>query len=101
MKKIILLFFICISSTLFSQTAPSIEWQNTIGGGGSDVLVSVQQTFDGGYIIGGSSSSNISVDKTENCMGSSDYWIVKLDALGDISWQNTIGGEKVFKVVKR
>ena len=72
-----------------------IEWQNTIGGTSSDFLASVEQTFDGGYIIGGYSKSGISGDKTElNITGGEgyDYWIVKLNALGSIEWQNTIGG---------
>jgi hypothetical protein len=70
----------------------NIEWQNTIGGNSEDHLVSIQQTADGGYIIGGHSLSSISFDKTENCLGISDYWIVKTDSVGNILWQNTIGG---------
>jgi hypothetical protein len=51
-----------------------------------------QTVSDGGYILGGLSTSNISGDKTENCNGDYDYWIVKTDSLGNIQWQNTIGG---------
>jgi hypothetical protein len=70
----------------------NIEWENTIGGSLDDILYSSQQTTDGGYILGGFSDSNISGDKTENSLGGSDYWIVKIDANGNIQWQNTIGG---------
>ena len=69
-----------------------IQWQNTIGGSGSDRNLSIAQTTVGGYILGGWSNSNISSDKTENCNGDWDYWIVKIDSLGNIEWQNTIGG---------
>ena len=69
-----------------------IQWQNTIGGSNYEVLFSIQQTTDWGYILGGPSVSNISGDKTENCFGQEDYWIVKVDSLGVIQWQNTIGG---------
>jgi hypothetical protein len=69
-----------------------IQWQNTIGGSGYDHLTSIQQTSDGGYVLGGSSESNISGDKKENPMGYDDFWMVKVDSLGDIQWQNTIGG---------
>jgi len=72
-----------------------ISWQNTIGGSSSDILFSIQQTLDGGYILTGSSVSDISGDKTENSNGESDIWIVKLNDLGDIVWQNTIGGNDV------
>ncbi len=84
------LLLILFATTAFSQ---EIEWQNTIGGNGYDELYSLQQTTDGGYILGGSSSSDISGDKTELCIGTgSDYWIVKIDSFGNILWQNAIGG---------
>ena len=70
----------------------NIEWQNTIGGGNNDYLVSIILTNDEGYLLGGYSESNISGDKTENCIGNYDYWIVKIDSVGIIQWQNTIGG---------
>ena len=70
----------------------TIQWQNTIGGGGDDRLNSIEQTSDGGYILGGFSNSNISGDKTENSNGLYDYWIVKVDSIGTIQWQSTIGG---------
>src|ERR1041384_3081915 len=57
-----------------------------------DNLKSIQQTIDGGYILGGSSTSFISGDKTENSNGGNDYWVVKIDSTGHIQWQNTIGG---------
>jgi hypothetical protein len=70
----------------------NIQWQNTIGGSNSDEPYSIQQTTDGGYIMGGFSDSNISGDKTENCNGAIDYWVIKTDSLGNIQWQKTIGG---------
>src|SRR5690606_25742988 len=69
-----------------------IQWQNTIGGNYLDTLRKVFQTTDGGYIIGGYSSSAISGDKSENVIGSEDYWVVKLNSSGTIEWENTIGG---------
>ena len=70
----------------------SIEWQNTIGGDNTDKPTCIKQTSDGGFIVGGYSDSGISGDKTEANIGSYDYWILKLDSLGNIMWQNTIGG---------
>lgn len=76
-----------------TDAAGNIEWQNTIGGPEDDRLYSIQQTADGGYILGGHSWSDSSGDKTENSQGSADYWLVKTDAAGNIQWQNTIGGD--------
>lgn len=70
----------------------NILWQNTIGGAGDDFLISLKQTTDGGYIMGAGSDSNISGDKTENSRGGLDYWIIKLNASGNITWQKTYGG---------
>ncbi len=87
--KTLALLFILLTATVQAQ---EIEWQNTIGGNYTDQLYSIQQTTDGGYILGGWSESYISGDKTENSFGGSDYWVVKLDSKGNIQWQNTIGG---------
>ncbi|MBK7443288.1 MAG: hypothetical protein IPI65_17825 [Bacteroidetes bacterium] len=50
------------------------EWDNTIGGNDGDNLLDIEQTPDGGYILGGSSASNESDDKSEHRLGLSDYW---------------------------
>ncbi|MFI5171101.1 MAG: T9SS type A sorting domain-containing protein, partial [Chitinophagales bacterium] len=55
-----------------------IIWQNTIGGENSDYLKSAEVTADGGFIIGGTSSSNHYADKSESRVGYSDYWVIKL-----------------------
>ena len=91
MKIFILIVIIFLTKISLSQ-APEIEWQNTIGGTFSDILNSIQPTYDGGYILGGRSDSGISGDKTDNGNGGMDFWVVKLDSLGNIQWQNTIGG---------
>src|SRR5690606_22801130 len=69
-----------------------IEWQNTIGGSETEILQDIRQTSDGGFIVGGSSYSGISGDKTEASNGGADYWIVKLNQIGIIDWQKTFGG---------
>ena len=94
MKINLLLFLnsLFLLNTSFSQ-APEIQWENSIGGNNYDYARSIYQTPDGGYIIGGTSMSDISIDKTEDNWGSSDdYWIVKTDSDGIVQWDNTIGG---------
>jgi hypothetical protein len=71
-----------------------IEWQKTYGGIYADELRSIEQTFDGGFIIGGYSNSPKSGNKADDNKGIGDYWILKTDAKGEIIWQKTIGGDK-------
>jgi hypothetical protein len=54
----------------------SMQWQNAIGGTGSDYAYSIQPTIDGGYIVAGSASST-NGDVTGN-HGNADAWVVKL-----------------------
>ncbi|HMI07863.1 MAG TPA: hypothetical protein VK528_09985, partial [Flavobacterium sp.] len=69
------------------------QWQKTIGGSGDDRLQSVCQTKDGGFILGGSSSSDKSNEKTTDSYGNMDYWVVKLDKDGNVEWEKTFGGK--------
>ncbi len=70
-----------------------LEWEKTIGGADADMLKSIIQTVDGGYLVTADSYSDISGDKTENSKGETDFWILKLDAAGNIIWQHTYGGD--------
>ncbi|KAA9345550.1 T9SS type A sorting domain-containing protein [Adhaeribacter soli] len=84
--------FATLSFKTIAQTAPVIQWDKTFGGSGFDELYSIQQTADGGYILGGSSDSGLSGDKSQSLQGTSDIWIVKLDANGNKIWDKTFGG---------
>lgn len=69
------------------------QWQKTIGGNSMEQFKTIINTRDGGYLIGGSSNSGISGDKTEKSRGNLDYWVLKLDKTGNIEWQKTLGGK--------
>ncbi|QRR01257.1 T9SS type A sorting domain-containing protein [Dyadobacter sandarakinus] len=86
----ILIICLGLSASLFAQ--PTIQWDKTIGGNNQDRLNSVQQTLDGGYILGGTSFSGVSGEKSESARGLGDYWIVKLAADGTKQWDRTFGG---------
>ncbi|HSI89954.1 MAG TPA: T9SS type A sorting domain-containing protein, partial [Adhaeribacter sp.] len=72
-------------------------WDKTFGGDAEEELTSLALTADGGYILGGHSKSGISADKTEPNRGlysTSDYWVVKTDAAGNLQWEKTLGGNQ-------
>jgi hypothetical protein len=76
------------------DSSGNIQWDKTIGGSGLDECALIKQTKDGGYLIAGSSTSNISGDKTEDCRGDFDMWIIKLNREGKIQWNKTLGGNR-------
>ena len=72
------------------NTSGNILWQRCLGGSGNDYAMSIHQTIDGGYIVAGYSDSNDG--HVTNNRGGFDFWIVKLNASGNIVWQKSLGG---------
>ncbi|MDF9796530.1 hypothetical protein OKW21_001793 [Catalinimonas alkaloidigena] len=66
-------------------------WRKEYGGRGPDNLANTIATDDGGFILAGHSGS-ADGDKTEPSAGANDYWLLKIDAEGNILWDKTIGG---------
>ena len=62
----------------------NIQWQKTYGGAESDYPSSIEQTTDGGFIVAGTTNSFGA--------GKGDFWVLKLDAGGNVQWQKTYGG---------
>ncbi|CAI8305556.1 MAG: Uncharacterised protein [Polaribacter sp. SA4-10] len=67
----------------------NIQWSKTFGGTNDDRGNDIIQTNDGGYAILGYSTSS-DQDVSENA-GSQDFWMIKLNANGSISWSKTFG----------
>src|SRR5205085_6033829 len=59
-------------------------WDKTFGGTTIDELYSIVPTQDGGYLLGGSSSSHI--------LGDHDVWVLKVDKDGNKLWDKTFQG---------
>ncbi|HNR21031.1 MAG TPA: T9SS type A sorting domain-containing protein [Bacteroidia bacterium] len=73
------------------------QWDKTFGGTKNDQLFKVVQTSDNGYILSGSSASRANGDKTEDnrdtLNNSNDYWIVKIDSVGNKQWDKRFGSK--------
>ena len=63
-----------------------IVWEKTYGGSGADYANTIRQTAEGGYILAGYTSSFGTPG------GSLDFWVLKLDDAGGVTWQKTYGG---------
>lgn len=65
------------------QADGNMLWDKTIGGSGQDLLLSMVQTEDSGFLLAGISKSPASGEKTESPQQTQtgyDVWIVKLNA---------------------
>lgn len=69
-------------------------WDKSFGGAGYDNLSTMAVDYDGGYLIGGSSESPISGQKSETYRGDYDWWILKIDKNGNKIWDKTLGGNR-------
>jgi len=69
-----------------------LQWQKSLGGTNEDVAYSIRQTVDNGYIIAGSSNSNDGDVTGNHGDFSNDFWIVKLDNIGKLMWERSLGG---------
>lgn len=68
------------------------RWDQAYGGNRNESLHAVEQTADGGFILGGQSESPASGNKTSTNHGQTDFWIVRTDASGNKLWDRSFGG---------
>ncbi len=68
----------------------AFQWQQCYGGSASDVLTDAQALGDGGFILAGFSHSTDG--DVSHYSAYADYWVVRIDAVGDIVWENCYGG---------
>ncbi|UCF81336.1 MAG: hypothetical protein JSV08_02685 [Acidobacteriota bacterium] len=70
--------------TLTGDTSPCSTWARVYGYDNWAEAQSVRQTSDGGFVVAGTSQ----IIDTFN----GDFWVLKLDAFGNITWEKTYGG---------
>ena len=79
----------------------AIQWAKCYGGSKPDYVYSIQQTFDGGYVFTGYTSSNDG-DVSGN-QGQENCWVVKLNYTGAIQWSKCYGGtgtDRAFSITQ-
>ncbi|MEM6800772.1 MAG: caspase family protein [Bacteroidota bacterium] len=72
-----------------------LMWSHTYGGNQEDHARALTQTSDGGFLLAGFSESYSS--------GGRDIWVVRLNAVGEILWQDNYGGkgaEEAYDVIQ-
>lgn len=66
-------------------------WDKRLGGTGNDFSYTVALD-DKNFVLGATSSTNMNGDKSEPSRGSNDFWLVKIDTVGNKLWDKTFGG---------
>ena len=90
----------CVYIPAFSQPGlfyPDILWEKCLGSTSPDWAFSTVQTSDHGYCIVGHSYSDGVIAAEDDITfyydtWDWDWWVAKLDSLGNIEWQRTLGG---------
>ena len=81
-----------------TDSTGNILWNKTYGGRNGDYMTCAIALPDSGYLLGGFSNSDSSGDKTQNnkSPGSTffDFWVIRIDKIGNKIWDKTFGGEQ-------
>jgi len=78
---------------LKTDAAGDVLWDQSYGHTGHDNCHEVMETSDGGFILITRSTSDAGTDKSEDHKGSGDWWVIKTNSTGGITWDKTLGGE--------
>lgn len=70
-----------------------LQWRGYFGGTNNDRAHAVVESDDGGFVMAGFSESNdFDISDTQ---GSYDFWMVNLDANGNMLWERSFGGSGI------
>ena len=78
-----------------------VLWQKIFGGTSDDRGQDIVETLDGGFLLSGYSRSDDG-DVSQN-FGFHDYWVIKLDASGEVIWEKNFGfagNDRSFSVIQ-
>ncbi len=70
----------------------NVIWAKQIGGSGDDRAYDIQKTSDGGFVLCGSAGSGDGDWSGSAFQGGSDFFLMKVDASGNIIWKRCYGG---------
>lgn len=70
-------------------------WDRAYGGSEADQEPSLLIAPNGDLLLAGYSRSGIDGNKTVDTFGFDDFWVLRLDAAGEILWQRSYGGDYV------
>jgi hypothetical protein len=82
-----------IDPELNTEFLGEVEWIKNFGGSGEETAQAIIPTTDGGIAVLGYTNSTDG-DLEGKSLPVNDYWLLKLDAEGNLQWNKTYGGSK-------
>src|SRR6476660_6265595 len=82
-----IIFMLCLLSQCFAQAFFSNQFDLVLGGEKDDDVTDTYLTFDGGFIITGSTASIFNGNR-----GGLDFWVTKFDRQRQQEWTANFGG---------
>ena len=70
-----------------------LEWNKSYGGTGYDAGYAIIENSALGYVFSGATDSQD--NDVSNPLGSDDAWVVHVDTLSNIVWEETLGGDTI------
>ena len=67
-------------------------WDRRYGGTNYEFVFNAEEMASGGYWISGSTQSEIGFEISEPSYGLQDYWMLKIDSVGNKIWDKRFGG---------
>ena len=77
------------------DTSGNQLWEKRYGGIDDDFGIDIQEAPDGGFWVLGVTDSPAGYDVSEPSYGDRDYWIFKIDSVGNKIWDKRFGGPGV------
>ena len=75
-----------------------IAWDAGIFGNKFDELVDAKEFFDGGYVMGGTTYSDVGGDIHDNPRGKGDFFVIRTNDIGVPQWTHLFGGDEVDRM---
>ncbi|MFX1517309.1 MAG: hypothetical protein ACFFC6_13480 [Promethearchaeota archaeon] len=78
-----------------------VLWNRTYGGTHLDIVRSMIQTIDGGFVLAGFTIKWLDLAGLGN--GGADIWIMKIDTRGNLQWNHTYHGgkdERIYSIIQ-
>src|SRR5438477_445672 len=96
MSKRVLTFLTLAFIFINAKSQPTYlvkQWDHTYGGYENEYLTVVKELHDKGFVLAGYTRSDTGANVSENTRGGTDFWIMKMDSLGNKLWDKRYGGD--------